>query len=853
MGLKQQTGTLKLGDRGLVLVYTANASRPGRKQVERTYLLGELKDLENAALNGRVVDTYIKDGNKVVAVWPAGESAPTDEQVKALREGAQGSFESVAQVARDKFLNPYAYVWTPDRAHLLSLNEEQVGAALGDSAPPSRARWQPGLWSGRIVATLTTRSPLLVFGNEPTSEVQQHKTYDALKDSEGRPVLPGTVVKGLLRADYEAVTNSRYGVFAGHRAPRTRRMTAEESQNLVPGRLVKRQASGRDWVEFEPYPGQDSTTDPEKKLLSKAAWVPYYEWKPDTRGPANPHQPALTRPYTRKHSPPGGTLIAAQLVLYQHYRRKDNKWTPTFRYWRVQKWIPWTQQPGEGRDAELIRATEALGSSDAKTLFSVPTPASAPDASINGRTFHRPLGDARAETTVGIGYVVVSGPNMPRKHDERFFFGRAEAPVVADATYLDGVLKGYAAEHDGEDLKGERRDGGFVCHYSSHLQQYREAGRVPDQIFCYARLTGTGQVDAVHPVPISRALFQNSPSDLLPASLQPADSLGALSPADRVFGWVGAKGGAFRGGLRVHSVSRPDKAQVRRFQPPMPVQVLGTPKNYGRFALVVLDADGRPQSLPSTVQSKDFYSQPEVTKSPQRLAGRKFYWTHTGLSENYWDAGGQAPDETGRYPEYRHPASDGKQRGKFNRSVAEWIQPGTEFSIALDVFNLSGVELGALLWYLRAGMRRSTGYGKPLGFGAVEWSLDEARCSLIKGAELRSAYEDPFKPSFVEVDGEVPGEQIRELIAKFEEASRAAWSNDTLESAPHLADLRAVARGRRDLAVHYPRTTPKPAADGKNFEWFVLNEKHTGARRALGRPSDREPSLPVDPTSPSAP
>jgi CRISPR-associated protein (TIGR03986 family) len=95
--------------------------------------------------------------------------------------------------------------------------------------------YHPDRWSGRISVKLTTKTPLLIpdiFDNE----VEKHKTYPLRLDVDGKPYLPPTSIKGMLRSAYEAVTNSRLSVFEKHGDLLVYRMEAREI-GLIPARV----------------------------------------------------------------------------------------------------------------------------------------------------------------------------------------------------------------------------------------------------------------------------------------------------------------------------------------------------------------------------------------------------------------------------------------------------------------------------------------------------------------------------------------------------------------------------------------------------------------------------------------
>ena len=127
----------------------------------------------------------------------------------------------------DEFLNPYTFIPAFPRARLRK--------PLTDDKPPCRNFLRSAAWTGRIGVILTVETPLLLLDTAahrpPKNGDQEHKVYPVrLRD--GRPYLSATSVKGMLRAAYEAITNSRFGVFE----PPSERIKAQ----VIPEKLLPR-------------------------------------------------------------------------------------------------------------------------------------------------------------------------------------------------------------------------------------------------------------------------------------------------------------------------------------------------------------------------------------------------------------------------------------------------------------------------------------------------------------------------------------------------------------------------------------------------------------------------------------
>ncbi|WP_261555515.1 RAMP superfamily CRISPR-associated protein [Frankia tisae] len=142
------------------------------------------------------------------------------------------------------FHNPYTFVPALDRdpddhdlgdgAWRATDTGEQTRptGGLGDHG---HDRLRPGRITGTIAVRLRTVTPLVLLDTARFDEDAntQHKTFPVLErqiDGVLRPHLPATAVKGMLRSAYEAVTNSRMGVFAEHHEKLTYRLPGNQGR-----------------------------------------------------------------------------------------------------------------------------------------------------------------------------------------------------------------------------------------------------------------------------------------------------------------------------------------------------------------------------------------------------------------------------------------------------------------------------------------------------------------------------------------------------------------------------------------------------------------------------------------------
>ena len=715
------------------------------------------------------------------------------------------------------FHNPYNFVPLCDRIS---------DGPLSQGKPPGHHVYGAGLFEGRIEVELTAASPLLLLDpSKAQVDNNDHRTVDILTDAQGKPILRPTSLKGALRSAYEAITCSRLGVFHGHDRPLARRMAAGDGLTMVPARV----SDTGDKLEL--YLGRHKKIDlptwdtthnrwkvPNGEMY--AAWLPLY-W---SRG-SNRCGPVIDRnaiKYPSGRVPKHGDRVDCWLCLVERVSRpnRNGNRRVRFKYWRV----VYIQPAGSG-------------AMPPKTHISASVPTLV-------RRDHRNTGQYLQITD---GYVCVTNQNIGRKHDERVFFVSSGSnptktiplttkPWLTDWKYL---TEDYQREHEG-DLKRRKKSGAKEDAYlgdrpgqtawSRHVIDKRTTDLKPRDL-CYARVDSTGKIVGLYPVMISRELAMQSPRELLrPDTLLPADQLGKLSPADRVFGWVrqgkddnqGADPkSAYKGHVRVRRVRCRTSAKdaVHRFtDTSLPIAILSTPK---------------PQQARFYAAGAQNYDK-GVAKS---LSGRKFYLHHRSLPHDYWSPAGAISDAEHRgnshtlnnrfFREYiRLRSSDTRQRDNQNQSLRAWVKKETKFSAEIRFDNLNEAELGALLWLCNLGVGRhlKVGAGKPLGFGSVTTKIADVQIRSPQAMRAEYAALVPTSKA-VPVAGvfTCAKSACDNFVPKFKEA--LCGTDGALETHPAVAAFLAMAEGPAGGPVHYPRESRDPDARGENYRWFVWNQR----------------------------
>jgi len=735
-----------------------------------------------------------------------------NSQLKTVHQSSSATQKAKTSNISGNFHNPYNFV------PALPRNTNEVkNSELGDRIPSGHASYQDDLWSGKISVTLTTVTPLLIpdaaniTQNEPlpvtdaaniTENGQKHKTYD-IRMVDGKPYLPPTSIKGMLRSAYEAVTNSRLSVFSNHNKRLFYRMSAGDGLSLVPARIEG------DGIKLM----FGTTSDIPKWDSQRQRWrIPsntmYAAWLPRYRRNGNLNQNIIH-----------GEHVNVWLELYQ--KQKKGGSTTIFQYWLVREIVPFSH---------------SLGNQPAQ-----------------GENYHSHISTGKMIKTHG--YVCLTNRNIKNKHDERVFFSCNNSNYIQCEKSFSHLIENWQyliSNYQEIHMDQGRCDD---LEWSRHVIGGKTEQKLTNGTLCYAYVEmnekGNLVVKRLYPVMISRAIFDLPPESLLSPDLnkqekdirklKPAVKLEDLSPADRVFGWVNQDGrGSYKGQLRISFVKCESDSPLKKFNKEpfengLPLAILGQPKPEQIRFYVAKNVDGEPL----TVQAK---SEGYQKDKKQGLRGRKVY-PHHQLPPEYWITDSGTIEVDDRYREY---IRCDKKKDKQNRTINAWIKPQVKFSFSIEVINLSTVELGALIWLLslRNDQYHRLGSAKPLGFGSVKLHIEDT--DLRTGKQWQEFYS-----SLITINKPEQAIIINNSKENFFKVVESVYGK-SFQDVSFIAAFLQAAQGF-NKPIHYPRITKAPKPEGESFEWFVENENGRPGRnpRRLNLPSLTEDEcLYLDPTEP---
>jgi len=477
------------------------------------------------------------------------------------------------------FLNPYNFVRFLEQPAILP-SEQDRNRVLWRCAPPPHDRYV-GL-TGRITCRVEAVTPLFISDSHAIQEEiirdengreRTHYTYRFFQ-LDGKPAIPASSLRGMIRSVFEAVTNSCFAII--HDDQLDYRIDARKAPSLRPAVVVK-------------LPNPEKKEDGEVLLL-ESAWV---------------HRLVIEQAIG-----PGGVL--SEHVTNAPWPRE----APFNAYF--DKVLRDQTIPVQARVRVNVRKrSEEFGGKKYRFPFNEVVEIVAVGAREQG--LQEPDGD------LFWGYLKITGPNVLaerpdgtltlRKHDERFFYWGGNSKQKAKIPWQDVHGRRNAVERYNSVHSHQKDPANQQLPYVTYLQNERLTEG--DLVWVEVVNGRTIRIHQIGSVSIPKLQYKHGISDLLPHH-RPCGDYRALCPACRTFGWVRENAPentqdpvAYAGRVRFSHGTLPDGDSPSEL-PETTLAILSTPK---------------PTTTPFYLLDKDGQPDPTVTYDTEgaRLRGRKFY------------------------------------------------------------------------------------------------------------------------------------------------------------------------------------------------------------------------------------
>ena len=546
-----------------------------------------------------------------------------------------------------RFLNPYNFVRNLQKAR-------EGRHVLGSCPPPPHDRYV-GL-TGRIACDAEVITSLFISDSHAVREADRHRSYRFFQ-YDGRPAVPASSLRGMIRAVFEAVTNSCFVVFRKDE-PYPLEHRKAHAPDMVPARVISFSEEGGVCLEL-----LDCTINPPVSIQG--------------------YPPVVKAGAVTKAYPP------RVLVDKKAFNPDDSK-------------LPSGSYDGM-RVVAIVTKEPLVHNSKRFRFFQV--------VSVRPKSEHESL-VVDSEHIKVFGWLHMTGPNIENKHDERLFFrwddrrqpdppGLEDIPPVYLCDCGAEVVREYNHHLDDywerlgrrvEELGDQRwpNSNKDVPQPSSFVEKGRRL-KVGDLV--YVQRNGEGKGIRLRPVSIPRLPYKHCREDFLPVHLARRESYNDLCPACRVFGWVHENAGKASTDQLTAYASRV------RFSHGL---IEGAPQTEKEITLAILSTP-KPTTTPFYLLDSKGEPDPIVTYDTDgaRLRGRKIYRDHGKVNFSECKSDTKSDQNRTVYGALKPGA-------KFTFSIDFENLAPSELGALLYVLELEDDMVHRL------------GYAKPLGFGSVK-------------------------------------------------------------------------------------------------------------------------------------
>lgn len=590
---------------------------------------------------------------------------------------------------------------------------------LRDNEPTTLDHYAPRTWSGSIRFSITAKTPL-VYGNvdDQTGAISIPTTTLTKAGATPRdvPILPATMVKGMLSNAFERITSSRLRVFGDHSKPLTYRMDPAECQQLVPTFTM-------------PTKG--------KSILLTGTHPRLRDIKLEHNGRVLPVMMAATlrtkQGANTRFAPGMYSKRLLAMIRPQHGKRYrqiqfDAKLVDngTYAYWFI--YALYTNTEPSQRVPIFDENTltgEDLQQNLTKQIGYVYLTTDPGDLLKNSSTFAKKMAERVFFTETRMSPETATIPPGSKNHP---------SPVEKYFQILESYSQNWDAETGNTPNIFIRQSETLLSNKTNSFLAYAVLSESQE---------GDKIVDALVPISVGRNAYAMSPLTLAQRSrVAPAKLFSELSPADRLFGYVAYSeasepgsneksrpSSSLRGRISISDVSYSGEAggvgvasSSLRLRP-----LLGPRPSSARRFLTRTDGSNV-NSDKQKVRRSQYFS-----RDPEQSLGATTY----PVDRNAWE---NVDEETKLPKKALKTANDSLN---VTSEVKKYVKAGTKFDATMRFEALTEFELAWLLWILdpanlvpRAEQQKrissspsdKVGYlrlgtGKPLGLGVVQIDL----------------------------------------------------------------------------------------------------------------------------------
>ncbi len=607
-------------------------------------------------------------------------------------------------------------------------------------------------WCGSIKFSITAKTPL-VYGNvdEETRSISiPTEILDGFGDTPREiPVLPATMVKGMLSNAFERVTTSRLRIFGNYSDPLTYRTDPAASPRLIPAIVNPKENKAR--LLTGTHPRLEEIVAPAKfPFRKKPQTIPVMRaatlrTKPGKRikfAPGMTHKKLLHKICPKNGAVSRKIRFDAKLIDNRHYA-----------YWLIYALYSDEDNKREQIFDENTLPGEDLGETLTKQEGYVYLTTDPEDLKQHRATHEKKVSERVFFTENEHNSQVVAIPHATTDHP---------SPIDRYLLTLQSYVNNWIDELE-RDPKTTRTPNRFIR--QQKVPHLKPRSSFLAYVLVSKDLYGDATVDSIVPISIGRDAYALSPLTVARhANVAPPQILPELSPADRLFGFVGHSddtsqdtkeksnpAASFKGRIFVTKVDYagggglfyPSTLRLRPLLSPRP--------SSARRFLTRVDGANINSASQQVKRSQYFSVEPEQSLGATTYPVDRNAWVNI--------------DQTTGLP--KKAIMTPEDARNVTTSVVSYLKAGTTFKVTLRFEAMSKFELSWLIWLLnpanlapraeanRPGFtakERPLGYlrlgtGKPLGLGVVQVELVKDGFEAIESSEdsteeltLSSAY-----------------------------------------------------------------------------------------------------------------